>query len=240
MKPTEKLQRDVVAELAWDPRVDSSEISVTATGDGVITLEGEVPTFWQKRAVEAAAKRVAGVRAVANDLEVRLVREHHRDDTELAERAIETVGWQGSVPEERVGVTVSDGWVTLDGTVPWEYQRRAAEEAVRGLIGVRGVSNLIEIEARPSADTEAEAEEARGGARERIEEAFRRNAELDAQALEVRVSGDGAILSGEVATWRQREEAEWIAWAAGGIVDVENRIEVRAEGGGGAERTTDG
>lgn len=237
MKPTEKLQRDVVAELAWDPRVDSSEISVTATGNGVITLEGEVPTFWQKRAVELAAKRVAGVRAVANDLEVRLVREHHRDDTELAERAITAVGWQGSVPEERVRVTVSDGWVTLEGAVPWEYQRRAAEEAVRGLIGVRGVSNLIEIEARPVAEGE---EQRRGGALERIEEAFRRNAELDAEALEVRTSGDRVVLSGDVATWRQREEAEWIAWAAGGIAEVDNRIEVRSGGGDAAGRKRDG
>lgn len=218
MKTTEKLQRDVVNELAWDPAVDSSEISVTVTGDGIVTLKGEVPSYWQKRATERSVKRVAGVRAVANDLEVRLLKEHRRDDTDLAEAAVQSLKWHSSVPRDRVRVTVSEGWVTLEGKVRWEFQRRAAYKAVRNLLGVRGVSNLIEIEAAPRPED----------IREKIDAAFHRSAGLDADRIRVEVEDGVVTLRGDVSTWRELDEAEWVAWSARGVTDVKNELDVRA------------
>lgn len=217
MKTTEKLQRDVVNELAWDPAVDSSEISVTVTGDGVVTLRGRVPSYWQKRATERSVKRVAGVRAVANDLEVRLLEEHHRDDTDLAEAAVQSLKWHSSVPRDRVRVTVSNGWLTLEGKVRWEFQRRAAHKAVRNLVGVRGVSNVIEIEEVPRPED----------VREKIDAAFRRSADLDADRIRIEVEDGVVTLRGDVSTWRELDEAEWVAWSARGVTDVKNELEVK-------------
>lgn len=233
MKRAEELQRDVLKELAWDPSVDASRVTVAASGEGVITLEGQVPTFWQKRAVEGAVKRVAGVKGVANDLAVRLIAEHRRDDTVLAEAAVRALEWHSSVPHEAVKVTVSDGWITLEGRVPWEYQRRSALEAIRDLVGVRGVSDLIEIEApaeegaaAPPSETAPEDVEALT----KIEAALERSAAVDADRVTVEVEGSAVVLSGTVPTLRAREEAEWVAWSAPGVTSVENRLDVE-EGG---------
>lgn len=218
MKATEKLQRRVLDEIAWDPSVDSSEISVTATADGVITLAGDVPTYREKKAAEKAAKRVAGVKAVADELRVRLVKQARPADTELAGAAVRAFEWHTGVPKDRVKVTVEDGWITLEGKVHWEHQRRAAYKAVRDLAGVTGVTNRIELEvvAQPE------------DVRKKIEEAFHRSAEIDAENVFVDTEGSKVVLRGHVPTWRERDEAERAAWSAPGVTRVENRIEVKA------------
>jgi len=217
MQSSEKLQRSVVNELAWDESVDASKISVTASGDGVITLEGEVPTYRQKKAAENDAKRIVGVHAVANDLAVSLVMEKERDDTALAEAAVQALEWNASVPHEKIKVTVEDGWVTLEGLLRQEFQRSAAYEAVRDLIGVRGLDNEIKLEhAVEPKDV-----------RENIRSAFERRAVLDAKAVDVEVDGHTVILRGEVSSWRERDEAEEAAWSAEGISEVENQLEVK-------------
>jgi osmotically-inducible protein OsmY len=217
MRATEKLQKRVLDELAWDPSVDSSEISVTSSGDGVVTLEGVVPRYREKKAAEKAVKRVAGVRAVANDLEVRLLGKHRRDDTRLAEAAVRALEWHSYVPKDSVKVTVDDGWVTLEGKVRWEYQRREAHDAVRDLVGVKGVTNQIELKvsARPE------------DVRKKIEAAFRRSAEIDADSVFVETDGGTVVLRGQVSSWRELDAAERAAWSAPGVERVKNRLEVK-------------
>lgn len=217
MKATEKLQKRVLDELAWDPRVDSSEISVTSSGDGVVTIKGVVPRYREKKAAEKAVKRVAGVKAVANDLEVRLLDEHRRDDTGLAEAAVKALEWNSYVPKDSVKVTVDDGWVTLEGKVPWEYQRREAHDAVRNLVGVKGVTNQIKLKvsARPE------------DVQKKIEAAFQRSAEIDADSVFVVTDGDTVILRGHVRSWRELDAAERAAWSAPGVERVKNELKVK-------------
>jgi osmotically-inducible protein OsmY len=218
MKRTEELQRDVLDELAYDTAVDSSQIAVTATASGVITLTGSVPTYMQARAAERAAKRIRGVNAVASKLDVNLPTALARGDTGIAEAALRALEWSASVPDGAVRVTVTNGWITLEGKVDWEYQRRAAQQAVRDLAGVRGVTNLVELTpyAKP---TEIRA---------KIEEAFRRSAEIDAQHVIISTTGGRVTLSGTVHSLAEKEAAERAALAAVGVSSVVNDLEVRA------------
>jgi osmotically-inducible protein OsmY len=215
MKNNVELRADVLDELAWDPSVDASRVGATAMG-GVVTLTGHAPSFVQKLAAERAAKRVAGVRAVANDIDVTLTGADVRADPDIAHAAADALEWSASVPAGRVKATVRDGRVTLEGNVDWGYQRRAAEDAVRFLWGVRGVTNLITIGPGPKpADI-----------LDRIKNAFRRSAELDAQRISTETHDGRVVLRGDVRSWAEREEAERIAWAAPGVTEVENRIMV--------------
>jgi osmotically-inducible protein OsmY len=218
MNRNEQIQLDVLDELAYDPAVDSSSVEVTVTAAGVVTLKGRVPAYMQARAAERAAKRVRGVKAVANDLEVKPPEGFGLDDTGVAEASLQALRWSASVPKDAVRVTITRGWITLEGKVDWDYQRRAAYEAVRDLRGVRGVSNLIEI--KPS----AKASEVRA----QIEGAFRRNAQLDADHVTVEVVGHRVTLRGSVGSWSEKETAERAAFAAPGVISVDNRIEVHA------------
>lgn len=215
MKSDIELQRDVLDELEWEPSLDSAEIGVTVD-DGVVTLEGRVSSFPEKLAAERAAQRVAGVKAVANDLEVVRRGAGARADAEIARAAADAVAWNASVPADRIKLAVSKGWVTLEGEVGWQYQREAAQDVVRRLRGVRGVVNNLILRPQTSAAEVVS----------RIEAAFRRSAEIDAKRVQVQMQGDVVTLLGHVRSWAEREEAGRTAWAAPGVANVVNRIAV--------------
>jgi osmotically-inducible protein OsmY len=209
----EEIQKDVLAELKWDAQVQPNEIGVSVK-DGVVALTGWVDSYLKKWAAEDAALRVAGVKAVANDIEVKLLSE--RTDADIAEAAIRALQWDAVVPADKIQVTVSKGWVTLKGEVNWNFEKQDAERVVRRLTGVKGVSNLITV--KPST-TPSEL-------KKRIEDALVRNAKVDANKITVEVQGSKAILKGSVRAWIEKEEAERVAWLAPGVTSVENRITV--------------
>jgi osmotically-inducible protein OsmY len=209
----EEIQKDVLAELKWDAQVQPNEIGVSVK-DGVVALTGWVDSYLKKWAAEDAALRVAGVKAVANDIEVKLLSE--RTDADIAQAAIRALQWDAAVPADKIQVTVSKGWVTLKGDVNWNFEKQDAERVVRRLTGVKGVSNLITV--KPSTTPSA--------LKKRIEDALVRNAKVDANKITVEVQGSKAILKGTVRAWVEKEEAERVAWLAPGVTSVENRITV--------------
>lgn len=212
-----EIKKAVESELNFEPSINAAEIGV-AVKDGIVTLSGHTPSYWEKIASERAAERVNGVKAVVNEIEVRLPSSSERTDEDIARAAVNALEWSVLVPGNRVKVKVSKGWVTLEGTVDWQFQRSAAEKAVRKLIGVQGVSNLITIKPQVS-KTAVKAE---------IENALKRSAELDAEKIKVDTDGDKVILRGTVHSWYEREEAERAAWRAPGVRIVEDDIAVAA------------
>jgi osmotically-inducible protein OsmY len=212
-KTDQEIQQDVMAELKWDARVQPNEIGVSVK-DGIVTLTGWVDSYLKKWSAEEIAHRVSGVKAVANDLEVKLATE--RTDPDIAKAALHAIEWDAFVPSDKVQVTVSKGWVTLRGEVEWQYQREDAERVVRRLSGVKGVTNLIMVKPRATPSE----------LKKRIEDALVRNAEIDANRISVEVQGSKAILKGTVRAWAEREEAERVAWSAPGITSVDNRITI--------------
>jgi osmotically-inducible protein OsmY len=209
------LQHNVQAELEWDPSIDASRIGVAAQ-DGVVTLTGTVPSFADKMIAERVTKRVYGVKAVANDIEVHIPNTSARTDADIAAAALTALLWDARVPEERLQVTVRSGRVILDGTVDWGYQREAAEEVVRNLTSVKAVANQIKITIRVK---EKDVEH-------KIKAAFHRSAEVDARRVNVEARDGKVTLSGNVRTWAEYQEAEHAAWAAPGVAEVENLIHV--------------
>lgn len=215
MKTDADLKRDVTAELTWDPAVDATHIGV-AVSNGVVTLTGHLETFAEKYAAARAVQRVAGVRAVALEIDVRLAPDHRRTDTDIAINAEQALRWNTIVPIDSVRPTVEKGWVTLRGQVDWDYQRRAAEKAVRPLMGVIGLSNDIKLRVRPKAEELSQ----------RIEDALKRQALREAKNISVTVDGGTVKLKGTVHSWHERDAAQGVAWSAPGVSAVVNELTI--------------
>jgi osmotically-inducible protein OsmY len=209
------LKQHVENALDWDPSVDAKDIGVSAD-QGVVTLRGNVRSYSEKLGAERVALRVYGVKAVANDLTVHVTNAYQRTDTEIAQAAVSALKWHSVVPDDRVTVTVKDGWITLAGALDWQYQKDAAARGVHELTGVKGVTNDIRI--TPTVKT--------ADVRDKIEAAFRRSAEIDARRVNVTAQDGKVILSGNVHSWAERREAERAAWAAPGVSQVDDRLTV--------------
>lgn len=211
-----ELKRLVEEELQWEPSVNEASIGVEVSEENVVTLTGHARTYTEKLNAEKAVKKVRGVAAVANEIDVRLTGK--RDDTIIAENAARVLTHNVAVPDEKIKVLIEDGWITLEGEVDWEYQRRAAERSVRDLSGVRGVTNFITLHpAVKPVDIQ-----------EKIRAAFERNALVDANHVYVAVEDRKVTLTGSVHSWQERTEAERQAWAAPGVTAVDNKLLVDA------------
>jgi osmotically-inducible protein OsmY len=207
------IRRKVIAELDWDPSIDASAVGV-AVKDGVVTLSGSIASYWQKKEAERVAKRVAGVKAVAEDLTIKLPGTAERSDADIAQSVVTGLRFNVAVPHDRIQITVENGWVTLEGEVEWQYQKSVAESAIKYLMGVKGVTNSISIKPRVSAaDVKA-----------KIESAFARRAQLNANQIRVESSDNKVILRGSVHSWDEKDQAEQAAWGAPGVTKVENDV----------------
>lgn len=209
------LKQHVQSACDWEPSLDASDIGVSVD-EGVVTLRGNVGSYAEKITAERVALRVYGVKALANDLSVHLASVYERTDTEIAQAAVGALKWHTMIPNERITVTVTNGWIALNGTLDWQYQKDAAARAVRDLTGVKGVTNNITVTPRVKTMD----------VRDKIEAAFKRSAEIDARRVNVTAQDGKVILSGNVHSWAERQEAERAAWAAPGVTQVEDRLAV--------------
>jgi osmotically-inducible protein OsmY len=217
MKADADIRRDMESELKWDPSVDDKRIGV-AVSNGVVTLTGDVPHYFARWAAEQTAKRVKGVRAIANDIDINIPASGTRSDTEIAEAVANALRWNVSLSGTEIKPpVVKDGWVSLSGQVDWGFQRIAAESAVRNLMGVKGVTNDISV--KPSVKA--------SDVKQKIEDAFKRHAILDAKDIQVVVHNASVSLNGHVHTWQEREDATLAAWAAPGVNTVENHLAIQ-------------
>ncbi|OFY84498.1 MAG: ornithine aminotransferase [Bacteroidetes bacterium RIFCSPLOWO2_12_FULL_35_15] len=218
MKSDSEIQKNVMEELNWEPLLNASEIGV-AVKNGVVTLSGTVNTYSKKLAAEEAAKRVLGVKAVAEDLEVLLAVHGKKTDADIAQAVINALKWHTSIPDEKIKVKVENGWVTLDGEVEWEFQRNSARTAVKNLAGVVGISNNIAIV--PTLKI--------SDVKNKITSAFQRSATIDAEKITISSEGSKVILTGKVRSYVEKRDAEKAAWLAPGVNKVENKLEIDAE-----------
>lgn len=220
MKNDAQLQQDVMDELKWEPTIQASEIGVSVT-EGIVTLSGNVDSLARKWAASRAAKRVFGVRGLKEEIRVKLISPLIQKDEEIAETVSKVLSWNTGIPNHRIRSVVQDGQITLSGDVDWKYQKEAAEDSVRHLIGVTGVTNWITV--KPLLPVVKENE-----VKNRIEAALRRNARLllAAQNIHVESSGSKIVLRGTVGSLAELEEAETSAWSAPGVTEVENNLTV--------------
>jgi osmotically-inducible protein OsmY len=216
MKTDADIRRDTESELRWDPSIDDTRIGVTVS-NGVVTLTGDVPNYSDRWAADDIVKRVSGVRAIANDIQVKIPLSGVRTDTDIAEAAANALQWNVSLINTQLKPIVKEGWITLDGQVSWGYQRMAAENAVRHLMGAKGVTNNIRVASSIKVSN----------VKQKIEDAFKRHAILDAKDIEVNVDSSTVILKGHVHSWQEREDASQAAWAAPGVIAVENNLAVQ-------------
>ncbi len=212
-----QLQQSVLDELVWEPAVDAAHIGVAAK-DGIVTLTGHVTNYAEKLAAERAAKRVKGVRAIVEELEVKLSSAESRSDEDIAASALSLLRWHVGLPADQIQLKVENGHVTLSGEVSWQYQRNMAEEDVRKIRGVRSVISTILV--KPSIQPFE--------VKRKIDDALRRNAELEASHISVAADGGTVTLSGHVHTWHERELAEQAAWSAPGVTAVADHLRVEA------------
>jgi osmotically-inducible protein OsmY len=209
------LKQNVERALEWEPSLDAKDIGV-AVDAGVVTLRGNVKSYTEKLAAERVTLAVYGVKAVANDLVVHISDILKRTDTEIAQAAVTAIGWHSLIPKDRITVSVTNGWLELHGTVDWQYQRDAAYRAVRNLIGVTGITNKVTVKSHVKASD----------VRAQIEAAFRRSAEVDARRINVAATDGTVILTGNVHSWAERRQAERAAWAAPGVIQVDDRLAI--------------
>ncbi len=207
------LRNTILDELDFQPNIDAAHIGVSVE-NGIVTLSGHVKSYAQKISAERAVKAIKGVRAVAEEIQVRLDKGAGTDDDTIANRAVNIISWRSDTPAGDIKVVVQKGWVTLEGQVDWQYQKEVAESAVRKLSGVVGVDNRITLRPRVEAvDIQRS-----------IEEALKRNAEVDAKAIRIKVDGSVVKLEGRVHFWREREIAERAAWSVPGVSKVEDQL----------------
>lgn len=209
-----QIQENVMRELEWDPEVDSSKIGVSVE-DCIVTLSGEVGSYWVKRAAESAVKRVKGVKGIAQEILVKY-QGMERTDTDIVDAAVNSIKWNTTIPDNTVTVKVEKGWITIEGDVEWEYQRNAAETAVEKIKGVKGVNNLISIKPRIRTSIVKNA----------IKNALERAADIEATNIEVEADGNKIILRGTVRTWAERGEVQRAAWSAPGVLSVDNQLTI--------------
>jgi osmotically-inducible protein OsmY len=215
MKTDSQLQKDVIEELQWEPRVEHANIGVAAK-DGVVTLSGFVSSYASKIAAEKATRRVKGVRGLAEEIEVRFPSDPKTADPEIAKRIVDMFDWSVTIPRSKIAVKVEHGWVTLSGVVDYHFHRQSAKDLASRINGVKGVTNLIEVKTRPSSID----------VKDRIMAAFKRSADLDASTITVVADGDTVRLAGKVHAFYERQIAERAAWAAPGVNHVEDNIMV--------------
>lgn len=214
-KGDSQLQKDVIDELAFDPKVDGTNIGVAAK-DGVVTLTGTVSSYPDKVAAERAVKRVAGVHGIAEELTVDIPSVYHRTDADIARAALAALDWNVTIPKDKVTVKVENGWITLEGELGWQYQKDAVRRAVEHLTGVRGVTNAINL--KPTVST--------GDVRAKIRQVFERAAEIDANRVQVDISDDVVTLRGDVHSWNEYDEATHAASSVPGVKSVKNYTNV--------------
>jgi osmotically-inducible protein OsmY len=217
-KSDSQLQEDVLQELTYEPSISASQIGITVK-DGIVGLTGNVQSYAEKYAAAHAAERVAGVKAVTDELKVDLPAFHVRDDQDIAKAVLDALKWNVWIPADRIKVKVADGWITLEGEVDHKYQKNAAEDAVRNLTGLTGVTSLITVKRPAVSPSEVKTT---------IEQALRRAAEIDADKIDVSVEKDKVILNGKVSSWAERGEAERAAWSAPGVNEVVDYLDIAA------------
>ena len=215
MKTDLQIQKDVMEELQWQPFLHSSEIGV-AVKNGIVTLSGIVDTYSKKIAAEKAVKKVAGVKAIAEDIQVGVSPIYRKTDAEVAEAILNALKWHSVIQEDKIKIKVEDGIVKLEGEVEWEYQRNIVRKAIENLSGIRYVTNLISVKPKI---TPNELEQ-------KINNAFLRNATIDAGKINVNVDGNKFVLTGKVRSFAESEDAANVAWAAPGVLNVENKLEI--------------